>query len=267
MKFPLKNNVSWKNIFIPNKNKIMNAVDLFSKDKLKMKKIVFLLCGKPGTGKTSFVKALANETKRNVINIKLSMLEDDMQLMDVMFNPTIYSKNDKDIIPISDRIYLLEDIDAESKIVLSRKEEPDKKDELPKNEPPMILKKDDSEDDETDIKKKYFRQKTLTLSGLLNCLDGVIELYHGIVIMTTNHPEKLDEALIREGRVTIRLELENIKKPELLEMLKYHFPNDCINMDKFNRIEDNKFSPAKVENICQMNWDKDVNYIIDCLLK
>jgi len=41
----------------------------------------------------------------------------------------------------------------------------------------------------------------LSLSGLLNILDGVASQEGRILIMTTNHIEKLDKALIRPGRV------------------------------------------------------------------
>ena len=41
----------------------------------------------------------------------------------------------------------------------------------------------------------------LDLSGLLNILDGVVDTPGRIFIMTSNHPERLDAALIRPGRV------------------------------------------------------------------
>lgn len=41
----------------------------------------------------------------------------------------------------------------------------------------------------------------LSLSGLLNILDGVASQEGRLLIMTTNHVEKLDKALIRPGRV------------------------------------------------------------------
>lgn len=41
----------------------------------------------------------------------------------------------------------------------------------------------------------------LSLSGLLNILDGVASQEGRVLIMTTNHLEKLDKALIRPGRV------------------------------------------------------------------
>lgn len=47
----------------------------------------------------------------------------------------------------------------------------------------------------------------VTFSGLLNALDGVASSEERIIFLTTNHIEKLDEALIRPGRVdmTVRL--------------------------------------------------------------
>lgn len=47
----------------------------------------------------------------------------------------------------------------------------------------------------------------LTLAGLLNALDGVATPHGLVTIITTNHPEKLDEALIRAGRIDHTIEL------------------------------------------------------------
>ena len=41
----------------------------------------------------------------------------------------------------------------------------------------------------------------VTFAGLLNALDGVLAPEGRILVMTTNHPERLDPALIRPGRV------------------------------------------------------------------
>ena len=54
----------------------------------------------------------------------------------------------------------------------------------------------------------------LNLSGILNVLDGVVDCPNRIVVMTSNHPEKLDPALIRPGRVNLKLYLGYIELPE-----------------------------------------------------
>ena len=45
----------------------------------------------------------------------------------------------------------------------------------------------------------------ISLSGLLNILDGVASQEGRILIMTTNHIEKLDKALIRPGRIDMSI--------------------------------------------------------------
>lgn len=49
----------------------------------------------------------------------------------------------------------------------------------------------------------------LTFSGLLNSLDGIMSGDGRVVIMTTNHLDKLDPALIRPGRVDMQVQLKN----------------------------------------------------------
>jgi ATP-dependent 26S proteasome regulatory subunit len=45
----------------------------------------------------------------------------------------------------------------------------------------------------------------VTLSGLLNAIDGTCSPEGHVLIMTTNHPEKLDSALIRSGRISVKI--------------------------------------------------------------
>lgn len=52
------------------------------------------------------------------------------------------------------------------------------------------------------------RRRGVALSGLLNVLDGVASQEDGVLVMTTNHPEKLDQALIRPGRVDLKVEFQ-----------------------------------------------------------
>lgn len=49
----------------------------------------------------------------------------------------------------------------------------------------------------------------VTFSGLLNGLDGVASAEERILFLTTNHIERLDEALIRPGRVDLPIRLGN----------------------------------------------------------
>ena len=48
-------------------------------------------------------------------------------------------------------------------------------------------------------------QSSVTFSGFLNALDGVASGEERIIFMTTNHPERLDPALVRPGRVDLNI--------------------------------------------------------------
>ena len=59
------------------------------------------------------------------------------------------------------------------------------------------------------------------LQGLLNVLDGVVDTPGRIVIMTTNHPEALDAALIRPGRIDKKVYLGYMRWENCLETSFY----------------------------------------------
>lgn len=62
------------------------------------------------------------------------------------------------------------------------------------------------------------KEKGISLSGLLNAIDGVATQEGRILIMTTNHPEKLDPALIRPGRVDRQVEFRMTRRAETREL-------------------------------------------------
>ncbi|KAI1105661.1 mitochondrial chaperone BCS1 [Jackrogersella minutella] len=65
-----------------------------------------------------------------------------------------------------------------------------------------------------------------TLSGLLNVLDGVGSPEGRIVILTTNKPERLDSALVRPGRVDMKIMLGNISRKSAEQMFLRMFTPD-----------------------------------------
>lgn len=75
----------------------------------------------------------------------------------------------------------------------------------------------------------------LSFSGLLNALDGVGDPDGNIFIMTTNHPERLDPALIRHGRVDLVIEFPAATKEQLKDMLKSFYPEASKDLaDRFS---------------------------------
>ncbi|KAI0378693.1 mitochondrial chaperone BCS1 [Hypomontagnella monticulosa] len=69
-----------------------------------------------------------------------------------------------------------------------------------------------------------------TLSGLLNVLDGVGSPEGRIVIMTTNQPHRLDPALVRPGRVDMKIMLGNISRKSAEQMFLRMFTPDTVSL-------------------------------------
>lgn len=70
-------------------------------------------------------------------------------------------------------------------------------------QPGSIILMEDVDCTAPDREKK---DKGVTLSGLLNCIDGVQSREGCMVFMTSNYRQKLDSALIRPGRVDVSVE-------------------------------------------------------------
>jgi chaperone BCS1 len=66
----------------------------------------------------------------------------------------------------------------------------------------------------------------VTLSGLLNALDGVSSRDGRVLFLTTNHPDRLDPALVRPGRVDRKVELGHAT-PDQARRLFLWFYRDC----------------------------------------
>lgn len=100
----------------------------------------------------------------------------------------------------------------------------------------------------------------LNLAGLLNVLDGVVDTPGRILIMTTNHPEHLDPALIRPGRIDKKILLSYMEAEDVIEMLNHYFQDEELTDSHRQRvmvaINDNgsqtrlNLTPAQVEMLC-----------------
>lgn len=78
--------------------------------------------------------------------------------------------------------------------------------------------------DGNNAEKKQEEINTLSLSGLLNALDGVAASEGRILFATTNHLERLDPALSRPGRMDVWIEFKNANRWQIEQLFNNFFP-------------------------------------------
>lgn len=136
----------------------------------------YLLYGPPGSGKTSFIQALAGSLDFGVALVNLSergLTDDKLTHLLTKIPPRT--------------IVLLEDADA----AFNRRRQTD---------------------------EDGYQGAHVTFSGLLNALDGVASGEERIAFLTTNHIERMDEALIRPGRIDMTVRIGEATRYQVSQM-------------------------------------------------
>jgi SpoVK/Ycf46/Vps4 family AAA+-type ATPase len=220
-----------------------------------------VMYGVPGCGKTSTIKGIANETKRHIFNIALSEIKTKEALKELFYNEQVHilqeGKTEVLNIPLKSRLYVIEDIDAMDSVVIKRskknkKEEEEKK--LKLEAEIELLKEVHGEVAARKLVegKKDENKDKLDLATLLNVLDGVRETPGRIIILSTNYPERLDEALLRPGRFDMMLEFEKHNCAVLKQHLEKHYDVE-LTSKQIERISipslEKKWTPAEVSQI------------------
>lgn len=284
-------NKSLKNVFGNHLKLIKERMDLFINnpkwyvDKGIPYTLGILLHGPPGTGKTSIIKAIAKDTNRHIFNIKLYQDTTKSQIHNLFFNENVKviknGQTETFTIPLNDRIYVLEDVDCDNELLLDRSFKTVKDHKIVKSNNyentfearfeqydlhklhyADFVKDDDNkykDNNKLMSKENEMQEDTteqLTLSYILNILDGILETPGRILIMTTNYPEKLDKALIRPGRIDINLEVGYCDTSMIEEMFKF-FYNEDLNLN--NQEIKNNITPAQLNKILLDNFNDSEN--------
>ena len=272
---------TFRNIFFDGKKELISKIDFFLKNKdwYYEKGIPYSLGiglhGPPGTGKTSFIKALANYTGRHIIVISLKLIKTKSQLEQFFFENTYNSSNEKNSISFDKKIIVFEDIDCIGDIVLDR----NKKSKKINSKEEKKMKLDDSnsvkiadviesicEINQTSSKPVNISiEEPISLDDILNLWDGIRETPGRILIISSNHYDKLDPALIRPGRIDIAHELSNASHNIISEIYLHLFGKE-IKQKKLIKIKEYFYSPAELINI-YIDTNKKENAFIERLLK
>lgn len=186
------------------KAKIVADIEKFQQEEAWYKsrglpwKLMINLHGVPGTGKTSFVRAIASHFKLSIAILDLNELSDQHLLHAISSLP----KN---------CLLLLEDFDS----------------------CPAVLRRDslrlkDTEKDDESSPPYFTGKKDVTLSGILNAFDGVVGMDGVIGFTTTNVLDQIDPAILRKGRTDYIYELGKLRHAEVVSYLELMFPASFI---------------------------------------
>ena len=155
----------------------------------------YLLYGPPGTGKTSLVSALAAHFGLCIYSLNLADFNDRTLMSAVNLVP-------------ANSVLLFEDIDC-MKGSKARGLSGSRLNDMPQAR---------------EEKESGAERNGVTLSGLLNVLDGFYAPTNVLFMMTTNRIEALDEALLRPGRIDYRLYLGKASDRQKVELYRRFFP-------------------------------------------
>ena len=256
---------TFDNMYFEGKNDLISKIDHFQNNYEWYQReglpytLGIGLHGEPGTGKTSIIKCIANKLKRHVICIPLNKIKTEEEFFRYYFEEK-YSKDNYRNIGFNDKIIVFEDIDCMSSIVFERNSETENKEEKETTKIDSnlelltclsVMQNKDSKtaSESNNFKKSSFSpdRNKITLSFILNLIDGLQETSGRVLIITSNYYEKLDSAIKRPGRIDISLEMKKTTKNSINDMCK-HFYGKHIPKSQLKQIEDYKYSPAEIIN-------------------
>ncbi len=174
-----------------------------------------LLSGVPGCGKTSTIMAIGTYLNKDVYYLDLGQIKTNHELKLCIDHINVNSQRGG--------IIIFEDIDCMTDIVLKRR---------------------DIEDSST-TKMAHSIDDKLSLSYLLNVIDGTMAPEDVIFIMTTNHADRLDPALTRPGRMDLSIELMRCDKYQLTCIYQDLYGKK-IKLNRLKRFKEFEYITAEV---------------------
>lgn len=227
-----------------------------------------LLYGKPGTGKTSFIRALCNYTQRNarIVNC-CSDLSTQSDFQD------IFKTYENEIIVLEefDQLgYAIRDHSNEDDIQKHNSEMDRKIQQCIARKHELLLSESKTasehiEEVDAEIEKL---KNSLNLYTIITTLDGPREMRNRIMVACTNNLHLIAKPLQRPGRFDMIIELTEFTSDEVRDYLLLMYKKD-ISQEQSQALLNMKFkqglyTPAELNNLCaEKTLDQVLPLLID----
>jgi|LauGreDrversion4_2_1035121.scaffolds.fasta_scaffold00003_139 hypothetical protein len=117
-------------------------------------------------------------------------------------------------------------------------------------------------------------KSSFTFSHLLNLLDGVFSRKGLISFITTNHPENLDHALLRQGRTDMIIHMNYPKKVDVKHLFRDMMRKEEMTADEIDRDFDKFYDHINKKTITmaglvgflfryRCKWEDNINELLD----
>ena len=238
---------SFDNLFFDGKKELIKRLDTFvNRDKYKTlglpETLGLLFYGAPGTGKTSCIKAVANYLDMSLMIVPMNRIKTKKRLEELFFCDRISTPQEK-------RIYVFEEIDCNGWENIIRHRSLIKEETTIEDNSKNILAEKIT--DSVQVDKSLLKDKNedkLTLGGILEIIDGLIECPGRVIIMTTNHNDQIDSALLRPGRIDMQIEFKKLRHCHIAEIYKKWYGVD-LKEYSIDNIPDYIYSQAEISQL------------------
>jgi ATPase family associated with various cellular activities (AAA) len=206
------------------KSKLVGMLNSFRDDKESLEelglpnKLCVLLYGQPGCGKSSTIETVATYLQKDIYNLNLKSVRSNEDLTALWDYITHQTANGGCIV--------MEDIDASTNVILTRN-------------------KYTVNEDFTTIQPLTPNETPLSLSTVLNILQGSLQRDDSVVIVTTNWIEKLDSAFTRDMRFDVLIDMKPADHDQIKEIFQVYFKNRKCPIKLIETIPKHVYTPAK----------------------